>query len=128
MYHRGSERVEENRTYIVDVATGETTLVDVAFGRLSNDGRRIAGLQRTGTRIWICVADIAGGPCDRIGQEAQAPDPTYFGGLQWSPDDEWIVTHPANGDPVALLDPDGGRVIEPSWPAEGLDSWQRAAP
>jgi len=126
--HRGSELVEENRTYIFDVATGDTDVVDVAFGRVSHDGKRIAGLVRTGERIWICVTDITGGPCARIGQEVHTPDPVHLGGLQWSPDDAWIVTHPVDGDPVALLDPDGGDQTQPPWSAEGLDSWQRAAP
>ena len=128
VFHRGSEQVEENRTDVVDVVTGETIVIHAAFGRLSHDGRRIAAIVRSGVRIWICVADIAGGPCVRIGQDDQAPDPTHFGGLQWSPDDEWVVVHPANGDPVVLLDPDGGDETPPSWPAEGLDSWQRTAP
>jgi dipeptidyl aminopeptidase/acylaminoacyl peptidase len=127
-FHRGSAELDEVRTHLVDVATGAETIVPVAFGHVSNDGTRIAGFNEDGSRTWLCVARIDGGPCLRIGMEAPPPGATHHAGLQWSPDDEWLLTRPVLGGPAVLVDPDGGRPDQPSWLTDGAESWQRLAP
>lgn len=64
----------------------------------------------------------------RIGQDFQAPDGTHAAGLQWSPNDEWIVAQLAPGGPAVILDADGSTQDQPSWLADGAETWQRVAP
>jgi hypothetical protein len=126
--HRWVAELNQFRTHILDPATGAETIIPVAFGQLSNDGSRIVGFNGDDARSWLCVAPIDGGPCVRIGEEAQAPEASHHAGLQWAPDDKWILTRPASGGPAALLDPDGGMPAQPPWLADGAESWQRLAP
>jgi hypothetical protein len=111
-------------TRILDLATGDSTIIDVDYPQLSNDGSRVVGLDGDETGTWLCVARIDGGPCLRISE-------TYAGswdtGYRWSPNDEWILTTRSD-DAVLLLDPDGGTLTQPSWLSDGAESWQRRAP
>ena len=112
-------------TQVVDLATGVSVDIPVAYGHLSNEGTRIAGLTRDPNGE-PCVASIEGGPCVPIGTLGQAPVGTHRDGLQWSPDDGWIVTIPFPGSVGAsLLDPEGADVEQPAWLADGAESWQR---
>jgi Tol biopolymer transport system component len=113
-----------DRTHVVDLATGVETVIPVAYAHLSNDGSRVVGLNGDGTVTWLCVARIAGGPCVRISASYEG---NWDTGYHWSPDDEWIITTRQDGA-VLLLDPDGGSQPQPSWPADGAESWQRRAP
>lgn len=112
-------------TILVDIDTGEASVVPVAYGRVSNDGRQVAGLDVSGR---VCVASVAGGPCRPIGDH----DMAYVGSTResvfWSPDDRWLVVHPARGGPPVLLDPASSRILQVPWLQRGADSWQRVAP
>jgi Tol biopolymer transport system component len=110
--------------HIVDVATGESTFVPVGYGQLSNDGSRVVGLNGDETSTWLCVASINGGPCDRI---TPIYGDAWGTNYRWSPDDEWIITTRSDLT-VLLVDPDGETQGQPSWLADGGESWQRVAP
>ena len=57
------------------------------------------------------------------------PDFEHNAGLQWSPDDRWIVVYPQDENiGWVLLDPEGGPPITPVWSERGVESWQRMAP
>jgi Tol biopolymer transport system component len=116
--------MQGGQTHIVDLATGAETVIEVAYAELSNDGSRLVGINGDETRTWLCVASIDGGPCVRISEIYAGP---WDEGYRWSPDDEWIITTRSD-DAVFLLDPDGGSQPQPSWPADGAESWQRKAP
>ncbi len=111
-------------THVVDVATGASTLVPVGYGQLSNDGTRIVGINGDETRTWLCVARIGSGTCDRITPIYGDSWGTQY---RWSPDDQWIITTRSDGA-VLLYDLDGGNQVQPSWLADGGESWQRVAP
>lgn len=123
-FHRWNEEFKGFRTHAVDLATGAVTVIGPAYGRLSNDGTRIAGFD---TNDRLCVASVAGGPCVLVGDKSQSPEPSYGAGIQWSPDDEWLIIRPPSGPPV-LLDPDGHTPAQPAWLQDGYESWQRLAP
>jgi hypothetical protein len=78
----------------------------------------------------MCVVELSGGPCVPIGLSSQAFGPSHAAGVQWSPDDEWILTRPPGGDgsTAFLVDPDGAALEQPSWITNGAVSWQRVAP
>jgi Tol biopolymer transport system component len=114
----------QDGTHVVDVATGASIFVPVGYGQLSNDGSRIVGLNGDETQTWLCVARIGGETCDRI-------TPIYVDAwgtqYRWSPDDQWIITTRSDGA-VLLFDSNGGNQGQPSWLADGGESWQRVAP
>ena len=110
-------------TRVVDLGTGAAVDVPVAYGHISNDGTRIAGLDAAGQP---CVAAISGGPCRAIGRVDQAPFGPDRAALLWSPDDRWIVSLPSGSSRGAiLLQPEGGVVDQPEWLVDGVSSWQR---
>ena len=113
-------------TRVVDIATGAFVDVPVAYGHLSNDGTRIAGLvgNHGGEP---CVASVAGGECRPIGTPRPGARRAHTTpGMYWSPDDRWVVSRPASRPAGAvLLDPDGSAVDQPAWLADGAESWQR---
>jgi Tol biopolymer transport system component len=112
-------------TRVVDLATGTFVDVPVAYGHISNDGTRVAGLfgDFGGPP---CVASVSGGECRLIGTPDQGYAGSHHAGMYWSPDDRWVVSRPA-GNPggAFLLDPDGSTVDQPAWLADGAESWQR---
>ena len=125
VYTRGDADVERLQTYVVDLTTGEEVILDAAFGHVSNDGRRIVALDDIGR---VCVVGIDGGRCVAIGRISQAYEGHHAAGALWSPDDEWIISRLASGDDAILLDAGGGGQDQPSWMADGAQSWQRQAP
>jgi Tol biopolymer transport system component len=114
-----------NGTHVIDFATGTKISVGPGYGRLSNDGGRIVGMATDDDiRTWLCVAPVDGGPCTRVTDVYSDAWGTWFG---WSPDDRWILTTRSDGT-VLLFDSDGGTQGQPSWLADGGQSWQRVAP
>jgi Tol biopolymer transport system component len=115
------------RTHIVEIATGAQVVIDAGFAHVSNDGRRIVAIDDYDR---MCVADIGGGPCRRIGEPDQVYAATTAAAVHWSPDDAWILSRSRNTVGVSYLvdpDPDGGPEAQPSWLADGGESIQRRA-
>ena len=112
------------RTAVVDVATGALILLDVAYGHISNDGSRVAGLRTpVGETGRLCVIAITGGTCTALA-ETIGLQGTHGAALSWSPDDRWIGVL---GERLWLVDPLG--VVPPvAVPADGPASWQRVSP
>ena len=127
-YHRTAPTRSGYETAVVDVETGTEVVLEGGFGRISNDGTRIVSFTGDGTREWICVAPVAGGPCTRISGSAEIAVWSNWASFQWAPDDRWIWSYPEGIRAGLLLDPMGGGVESPSWAAEGVHSWQRRAP
>ena len=106
-------------TRVVDAATGETHDLPVAYGELSNDGRRVVGMNPSDGGL--CVIPVDGDTCTSITE----PYPSGWGWeYRWSPDDSAILTSPIDGGDF-VLDPDGKTPIQPDWIAHGGKSWQR---
>jgi len=118
------DMAERPQTIVVDVETGADIHLDVAYGHLSNDGTRVAGIDVTddsGGRL--CIVPITGGSCNPIDQPV-AVEGAHGAALSWSPDDRWLALL---GDTVWLVDPDG--IVPPrEVAADGPGSWQRLAP
>jgi hypothetical protein len=123
----GNEHLAGARTSVIDLESGRSTEMPIAFGHLSNDGTRLAGLEVVPSGQRVCVIRVGDSDCRPISDVAAAHDPTHFRGLAWSPDDRWIVVYPAVGGPPLLLDPDGGSHPQPSWVVAGAESWQRTS-
>lgn len=116
---------DPSTTRILDVETGTESVLDLAFGQLSNDGHQIFGID--GTRV--CVGTTDGGPCRSLGDGSLLYEGSWHEGVFWSPDDRWIVVHPANQPRAPLLvDAISGRVERAPWISGGAESWQRLAP
>jgi dipeptidyl aminopeptidase/acylaminoacyl peptidase len=116
-------------TSLLDPETGEEEALDLAFGRVSNDGTRIVGYRNFREDPFLCVMTLPAGPCDAIAKGPVLPDWEHTAGLQWSPDDRWIVVYPQDNDMGwVLLNPEGGPPITPVWSERGVESWQRKAP
>ena len=114
------------RTHVVDIATGAEVVVDAGFAHVSNDGNRIVAIDDDGR---MCVADIGGGPCQRVGTPEQTYAGTTAAGVSWSPDDAWILSRsPDIIGKSSLVDPDDIAHVQPSWLNDGGESWQRMAP
>jgi WD40-like Beta Propeller Repeat len=124
VFHTLDARDRPLKTYVFDLETRKNVEIDAAAGRLSNDGTRVAAYDFTGPVGRLCVAPADGrGPCDQVGSSHE-PDITYGDALNWSPNDEWIIVYPLEGDQVILIDPNGNEddiVIA----ADGAGSWQR---
>ncbi len=116
-------------THVVDATTGQDTIVPAGNGHLSNDGTRMVGLDGDGQVEWLCVALISGGPCDRLGGGSLVPSGGDHESLHWSPDDTRIITRPEDhGRSPSIVDSLGASLRQPSWIADGAESWQRLAP
>lgn len=122
VYSRGG--ADRFRTHVLDVTSDEEVVIDAAFAHVSNDGSRLVALDDQGR---MCVASIDGGPCNPISEPAQAYEGLTAAAAQWSPNDEWILSRPPE-ERAVILDPDGGSQDQPSWIADGAESWQRKAP
>ena len=123
-YQVGDGEPEILSTRLATIATGTFIDLPVAYGHISNDGTRIAGLRTFDGEP--CVVSLAGGQCRSIGTQGQAPDGTHHTGLYWSPDDRWAVSRPGlRPDEAVLLDPAGSKTDQPAWLANGAASWQR---
>ena len=111
-------------TKVIDSATGAWHDLPVGYGELSNDGRRVVGMDpATGG---LCVIPVDGGSCAAITE----PYPQGWGWYyRWSPDDSAIITSRNDDGAEFILDPDGpASQPQPAWVAEGGESWQRKAP
>jgi hypothetical protein len=114
------DSVERPQTIVVDVETGVQTRLDVAYGHVSNDGLRVAGIDSRGR---FCVVSITGGACDVIDGAVEVVG-SHGASVRWSPDDRWIAI---SVSPVWLVDPTN--VLPPRVVADGgPGSWQRTAP
>jgi Tol biopolymer transport system component len=123
-YHDGSGGGRQ-RTWIVDAASGDRTELNLAHGRLSNDGTRVVGASGGLNTSWLCVAPAAGGNCTRITPKVHL----YWGSYhRWSPDDQWILSTREEDEVPFLFDPDGLTDGRPAWVGEGAETWQRLAP
>ena len=126
IYQRGEYDQLPIVTHVLDVDTGDEVLIDVGYGHVSNDGTRMVALASEGGPM--CVVDLRGGPCVPIGLPSQAYNGQNAAGVQWSPDDEWIITRPPFEEGTAfLVDRDGVALEQPSWLGDGGESWQRLA-
>jgi hypothetical protein len=112
-------------THVVDVVTGDSVILRVGYGELSNDGSRLVGLNGDVTHTWLCVVPAQGGSCTPITAPFLGP---WGWNYWWSPDDQSILTKRSDGA-VRLLDPAGGQQqVQPDWIKDGAESWQRRAP
>ncbi len=112
-------------THVVDVVSGDSAILNVGYGELSNDGTRLVGLNGDATHTWLCVVPAGGGSCMPITEPFAGP---WGWNYWWSPDDQSILTKRSDGATL-VLDPDGGPTQEqPAWIADGGESWQRRAP
>jgi hypothetical protein len=129
-YHRKSATRDGFETRVLNVDTGDALVLDVAFGRISNDGTRILGVATDGDPAAqpLCVAPVDGGPCERIAGSVQLVDLLGSASFQWAPDDTWIRSQSDPAGPATLLSPVGAPPQQPAWAAEGAESWQRRAP
>ena len=116
-------------TSLLDPETGKEERLPISFGRVSNDGTHIVGYRDfVGDQI-LCVMPLPAGGCVPIATGDLVPDWEHTAGLQWSPDDKWIVVFPQDGNlGWLLMDREGGPVITPVWSERGIESWQRLAP
>ena len=116
-------------TSFLDPETGKDERLPIAYGRVSNDGTRIVGYEDFSGEPVLCVMSLPGGDCAPIATGDRVPDWEHTAGLQWSPDDRWVVVYPREGRlGWLLLDPEGGPPVTPVWSERGVESWQRLAP
>jgi Tol biopolymer transport system component len=127
VYQRGEYDQPPIETYVLDVVTGNEITIDVGYGHVSNDGTRMVALDATGR---MCVVELTGGPCRHVGEISQSYGGPHAMGVQWSPDDERLISRPPGGDGgiAFLVDPDGAILAQPAWIADGAGAWQRVAP
>jgi Tol biopolymer transport system component len=127
VYQRGEYDLPPIETHVLDLVTRDEVTIGAGYGHVSNDGTRMVALDDQGS---MCVVDLRGGPCVPVGQPSQAYGGAHAAGVQWSPDDEWILTRPpgGDGDTAFVVDPDGAVLDQPSWISDGAVSWQRTAP
>jgi dipeptidyl aminopeptidase/acylaminoacyl peptidase len=115
-------------TSLLDPETGQEERLEIAFGRMSNDGMRMVGYGDFFRDPFLCVMSLPDGECVPIAEGDLLPDWEHTAGLHWSPDDRWIVVYPQDDRGWVLLDPETGTPIEPAWSDRGVESWQRVAP
>jgi hypothetical protein len=119
------DTVDDDVTHVLDLTTGTATTVPAPYGQISNDGTRIAGFTGGLANPQLCVADLSGGPCRRIGDRTHAAHPTHHKGIEWSPDDRWILSRPTSGARAVLIDPITGDIERPAWLPTNGGTWQR---
>jgi dipeptidyl aminopeptidase/acylaminoacyl peptidase len=116
-----------NATHVLDLETLNEVTLRVARGRISNSGDRIVGFDGKGDDYQLCVVYLPDGPCAPIGGPNDGPDPYNRAGLQWSPDDQYILVRKEDR-PMRAYDPEGRVIAQPSWLRYGGESIQRLAP
>ena len=129
--HRYDAGTDRAWTELLDPETGTTSRHEVGYGRVSNDGKLMVGHRMFpgDAEPALCVMPLPGGPCARIADPRFTPEFDHTAGLQWSPDDRWIVAYPQDENiGWVLLSPEGGPAITPIWSERGVESWQRKAP
>jgi dipeptidyl aminopeptidase/acylaminoacyl peptidase len=128
--HRYDARLDRAWTELLDPETGVTSRREVGFGRVSNDGTLLVGHRQFpgDPAPALCVMPVTGGRCARIADERFTPEFDHTAGLQWSPDDRYIVVYPQDESGWVLLNPEGGLAITPVWSERGVESWQRKVP
>jgi hypothetical protein len=124
VYQFAHDDLQAILTHVLDIETGTEILLRVSAGRISNWGDRIVGFDGRGRDLQLCVAQMTGGPCVPIGTPYQSPHPDHNAGLQWSPDDHYILVQRMGIDAL-ILDPDGRSIEQPAWLEDGGQSWQR---
>jgi hypothetical protein len=65
-----------------------------------------------------------GAHCAPIGGATHGPNPEHSAALQWSPNDQFILSQGVDGS-TRLLDPEGKLVDQPAWLQDGGETWQR---
>ena len=116
-------------TSLLDPETGIDEALPIAFGRVSNDGTQVIGYRDFVEDPILCAMPLPDGDCVPIATGDHVPDWEHTAGLQWSPDDQWIVVYPQDQRlGWLLLHPEGGPPITPVWSERGVESWQRKAP
>lgn len=125
-----STSLDQYETYLIDPETGAYDVLDVGFGHVSNGGDRVVGLRADGMNEVLCVIDIDGtGPCQIFDLPGSTPWGSHAEGLQWSPDDRWVVIQPGDDVRPVLLDARTGQTVtDADWITPGAESWQREAP
>jgi hypothetical protein len=126
-YQIHHSQLEVNATHVLDLETGVEVVLRVAMGRISNAGDRIVGFDGKGDDYQLCVVYLPDGPCTPITGPTDGPDPYNKAGLQWSPDDQFILVRKADGQTRAY-DPEGHAIEQPTWLQYGGESVQRLAP
>lgn len=116
---------DSERTFVVDVQTGEERMLDVMYGHVSNDGARVVGLDAFAFAR-PCVVAVTGGRCETV---PNAPEwvGTTSAAVTWSPDDRLIAMFGLDEASIWIVDPTGAvppRQVASKSPA----SWQRIAP
>jgi dipeptidyl aminopeptidase/acylaminoacyl peptidase len=115
---------ENLRTVIRDLETGEEVQLDLLFGHVSNDGRRIVGMDRSDRP---CILEIGAAECVVIPNAVGWVGSTSAS-VTWSPDDRWIaIFEGAESGDVWLVDSTGAtspRQVGAASPS----SWQRTFP
>lgn len=109
--------------YVADVETRTVTRLDVAWGHVSNDGTKVAGLD---DRDRLCVLTISGGQCRTI-PDVRGWIASTSAALTWSPDDRWIAIFASDTRSMWLVDATGATASR-RFPSSGTPTWQRIAP
>ncbi len=99
--------------YMVDLASGTSTMIPATgyFARWAPQGDRIAFVQSTSPATdgfgLLSIMNPDGSQVRNVG----APNVTYYGTVDWSPDGQWIVAHPNLTRTIHLANPDLGIVL-----------------
>ena len=127
--HRWSDTLKDLGTSLVDPETGASVDLAVEYGHVSNAGDRVVGFLPERMGASVCVIPVTGGRCVPIGRPEDRPIGPHAEGLQWSPDDRYVVAEPELGASAVVLDPGtGGIASGTGWVSLGAESWQRLAP
>jgi dipeptidyl aminopeptidase/acylaminoacyl peptidase len=111
-------------THVRDIESGDEVVLPVAYGRISNDGKRIVGYDGKEDDQQLCVLTIAIGRCVPILGPTLGPDPQHSGALRWSPDDKAILIIALEGWSRVLAS-DGTSATHLAVEQDGGQSWQR---
>ena len=127
--HRYDDNPERAWTELLDPETGKVIPLEVAFGRVSNDGKQIVGhrMVRGDTRSSAsCPSREA--RATRLRTHASRPNSITLPGCSGRPTTAGSSRTRRTKTGWVLLDPEGGPAITPVWSERGVESWQRMAP